>query len=115
MGPNALTSKSSRRDERVVDNTGWKDVPDPAFAMIVSILVMPCAERLAIREFAEVSEALERVRTTSWLPSATGSDLSSFLGVVSDRIVPTTVVFGRRRREETIPRPIPRESQEHGT
>lgn len=107
MGPNVLTSKSSRRDERDVVRAVWNNAPEPAFAMMVSMWVMPCLGRLATRDAAEVSEGLDSGRTISLLPSAAGSTLRSSVEVASERTVAMIVVFGRKRREEASPRPIP--------
>jgi len=38
MGPRVLTSKSSRRACREVERDGKKEVPEPALAIITSIL-----------------------------------------------------------------------------
>lgn len=75
--------------------------------MMVSMCLIPWDGRLAMREVAPVSEALERVSTISSLSSAADSDLRSSVLVVSERTVAITVVFWRLRREETSPRPIP--------
>ena len=60
---------------------------------------MPKAGRLVTTDSAEVSDVLARIRTISLLPSAIGSALRSLVGVVSERTVAITVVFGRKRRE----------------
>ena len=84
----------------------WKLSPEPAFAMMVSMCVIPCLVRSWIMAVAPVSVVLERVAMISLLPAAMGSFSSSVVEVVDDRTVAMTVVFSLVRREAVRPKPM---------
>ena len=60
MGPNALTSKSLRRDSKEVESIEAKDMAFPAFAMMMSIKVIPNVCMVFIAAEKSVSEVLSR-------------------------------------------------------
>jgi len=82
----------------------------PALAMMVSMWLMLCEERLRMASFASVSDVDSTLTRITLLPEAVGSlerawDSAAF-GL---RTVPMTVVLGRERYFLTKPSPIPGE------
>lgn len=94
---------------------GWNEDPRPAFRirmLIWGVWVEARVDSQDRRSLAEDSgDERESVKgiMSSLLPSATGRALRSSVAVVKERIVAMTVVLGRRRRDATRPRPIPKQ------
>jgi len=110
IGRRVLDSKCSSRDGRLVLRTGRKEEPSPALRIRVLISVILCSARVESRVSEAVEElARESVKGTMMrrLPGPTGRAVSSEVEVVDERIVATTVVFGRRRSAAVRPSPIP--------
>jgi hypothetical protein len=115
IGRRVLDSKCERRDGRGVERMGWNEDPRPAFRirmLILGVWVEARVDSQDRRSLAEDSgDERESVKgiMSSLLPSAMVRALRSSVAVVKERIVAMTVVWGRRRRDATRPRPIPKQ------
>jgi hypothetical protein len=115
IGKRVLDSKCVSTLGSGVWRVGRKEEPRPALRTKTSIWVMEYAARVARRVLA-LSLWMERDSVkgtmTRRLPSAKGRARRSAVEVVEERMVATTVVFGRWRRVLVSSRPIPVHNKE---